>query len=217
MAILVSTAIEKARTIMKEITPAMGLEIMQEVHNELLNEHPLFMTTEDITLVAGTDEYDLNEQTIQLWHAEYLKSATDRKPLRMFDVPARDIENPNWRALGRNRPAMLAVWRNDTNNVVLLSPPPNESTSSGYPLVRLYVSRLSTLTAVSSLPTNLINDDVYVYGVCARYSARRVPEKYEFYRARFLEAVGRQVKSQMINLKAPPRKVYEGMPMVGRI
>ncbi len=215
--IAISTVITRAQRIFKDLQSATIVDYINEVHDELCRDIPQILDTEDITLTAGTQDYALNELTLQVYHAEYWTNASTRRPMNAFDVPGWNLQNPNWRAVGQNQPTYYAVWRNETDNILVLHPTPASSTVSSYPFVRLYVSRGEALDSGDNLPKNLGSADLYVFGVAMRYALDRVPAKYNFYKARYDEAFAREIRAKQINIKAPPKRVMDHLPRITRL
>ncbi len=217
--IAMSTVITRANRIFKDLQSATIVDYANEVHDDLCREVPQILTTEDITLVADQQEYALAELSMQVYHAEYWTSATYRVPLNAFDLTAWDLESPNWRAVAHSQPTYYSIWRNTTDNILVLHPKPATATDggTGYPKVRLYVSRGEALTSGSNLPKGLSSADLYVFGIAMRYAADRVPTKYAFYKKLYDEALSKEIRAKQINIKAPPKKVNNHMPRIGRI
>jgi len=215
--IAMSTVITRAQRIFKDLQSATIVDYANEVHDDLCRKVPQILATEDITLVAAQQEYTLLEASLQIYHAEYWTSATYRVPLNAFDVTAWDIQSPNWRAVPQGQPTFYAAWRNSTDNVLVLHPKPATATTGGYPMVRLYVSRGETLTSSGNLPKGISSADVYVFGIAMRYAADRVPSKFAFYEKRYEKALSAEIRAKQINIKAPPQKVNQHVPRIGRI
>lgn len=176
MAFLVQTVVTRLRRAYPDITEAVALELVNEVHQELCLDLPLIVTTEDITLTAGTREYALNENTLRVWAAEYVTSAADgaRTSLLETDLSLLYKISPNWRAGGRGTPTRFYISRSSTDYVVGIDPNPASSTSGGYPIVRLHVSRrASDLLIGDSFPKGILKLDLYLSGAAYKWCAER--------------------------------------------
>lgn len=171
MAFLVSDAVTRIRRIHSAITEDIALEYINVVNHALHLDLPVNVTTETINLVSGTQEYALNENTLRIFRADILTSATNRVPLQEYDYSMLNQTRPGWRSATTGMPGGFYTWRNATDNLVGLLPKPSTTTSGGYPVVALEVSRTpsATLTSGSSLPKSLQSLDLYVYGVVSRY------------------------------------------------
>lgn len=197
MSTLVMSVKDKVQRRFPDLTDTIALEYINAVHADILRQLPLVTATEDLTLVAGTQEYALNEETIRVVAAEYLTSGTNRRALEPTDYDYLNQEQRGWRGLSAGTPSHFYMWRSAGDNVVGLLPKPSTGTSGGYPIVRLHVTRVETLTGGDSLPKGLLTYDAYVYGTQMRFAMdhREYAGEVAGLRALYDEAMARERKA----------------------
>lgn len=171
MAITVASVLARIQRRFPDCSDAVATAYVNEVHQDLLRQLPIVTATEDISLVAGTQEYAYAEATIKIVSAEYFGSATDRHHMFPTDLDHLNNNEPGWRSRGRGRPTRYYLWRDSSGNGVIgFDPTPVSTTSGGYPLVRLYQTRVETLTGASNLPEGILSAELYVYGAQRRFA-----------------------------------------------
>lgn len=198
MAITVATVQSKlARRFSDFNVSATQLEYINIVHADVLRQLPFVTATEDLTLVAGTQEYAINEACLRIVAAEYLTSATDRRNLVETDYDYLNSEEPNWRRRGNGTPTRFYLWRSTGGDFVVgFDPKPSTATSGSYPTVRLHETRVETLTGASSLPKGLLSYDAYVYGAQMRFAMdhRQYADEVEQLAAFYEAAIAKERK-----------------------
>lgn len=152
---------------------------------------PIRMTSEDLTLVAGTGEYTTSDSLIaRVWTARYLRSSAtgDSYRLEHTDFTKLDLNDGDWRGADNAEPQMFYTTGSSAGALrVGLYPFPETSSAGGYPTVRLNVSKRAVLATGGSLPDMIQNDMLYVNGACWRYAEdHRKVEEANVYRQRFL-------------------------------
>lgn len=183
----VANVIASLRRRIPTITPDDALEYINRVHEDLSAMLPLRQDTEDVSLTDGTREYSLDEDIVQIWDAEYRTSATEGHQMKQTSVPDLVLDRAAWRLAVDGKPFEYYIWGNTTGKVVGFFPTPETTTTSGYPIVRLYVSRRNTLTLSDSLPQTILNKQVYVEGAAWYYCADFKPDMESFYDRRYQE------------------------------
>lgn len=169
MALTVASAITRCQRLLQSMSSTIALEYLQIIHDELLTEQPINITTEDISLVSGTREYAINTLDARIWSADLHLGASDIRPLIATSVPALNAKHRNWRQSSNSTPSTWYPWRNTAGNVVGFHPAPDQTTST-YPFVRLVVSRKTTLATDGNLPESLQSSDPYVFGACLKHA-----------------------------------------------
>ena len=209
MALTVASAITRMRRKFTDISSATALEYLNLVHREILHLIPLSVVTEAISLTAGTYSYAINENDARVWAADYfLESGGD--PYRLQGTSYEELNKTQtlWRTL-QSQPTRYAIFRNADDLVLLLNPVPDTTTSGGYPIVNMYVTRITDLTDVGDLPVALRNTDVYVFGALYRwaidmYDQKLVPMLKNLYD----EAIRKEIDAhQVFNVQAPPKTI----------
>lgn len=197
MAITVSTVQEKIQRRFPDCSDTVALEYINEVHQDLLRQLPLVTATEDISVTASTQEYAINESTIRICAAEWVTSATERSPLTVTDYDYLNSEERSWRSRSAGTPSRVYLWRSATDNVIGMDPKPDQTTSGGYPVVRLHVTRVATLTGGDSLPKSILTKDAYVYGAMLRFAMdnRTYADEIPMLKAMYDEAIAAERKA----------------------
>ena len=145
------------------------LRYLQKANDYLATKLPLSLTSEDITtIVAGTREYAVSALMKRLWSAEWVMSSADGDSydLKATSIPALNNSNPSWRRAPQGRPTRRYLSLSGDSVVIGLDPKPNLSTSGGYPLLRLYESRTTTLATDGNLPANILSAAAHVFYAC---------------------------------------------------
>lgn len=190
--VLVSSIITEFRYTFPDCDATLALTLFNRVHGDLLEMLPLKVTQEDITLTAADYEYSLNERTLKIWSADYLRSATDVKRLIEVDYERYNRETPNWRVSPQGEPSQYSIWRSGVTLGLYCYPVPQTTTSGGYPIIRLDVSRTEELLSSEYTPVGLGSADIYFTGMCKRYARIRKRDEYKFWSEQFTEELKRE-------------------------
>lgn len=169
MAVTVQSQIDRLKRFSTDITVAIALEYLQYANRELCFDLPLYLTEEDITLTANTQEYAVNADDLRVWTAHYWTSATASRPLEGVSLQGLERRFRGWRNTPASIPSRYAVHNVLTVPYILLYPKPNTTTTGGYPFVRLRVSRHVALTQAGNLPATLVDPNVYTYKAAELY------------------------------------------------
>lgn len=211
----INQVIQRLRRQLPDADDTTILDYINEVHDDLLSLVPLNRTEEDISLVANQTEYTLNPSTVRVWEAEYLRSATDRRPLKGEDITRLALAQPTWRNMPAGVPRRFFIDRDEDEQIVGILPKPNVTTSGGYPIVKLHVTRTETLTRTSNVPVG-ISGDVYVFGAMARFFTD--PNLAEYWNTRYMRQKESDVKKfKFMNVMAPPATAPGWLPRSGRV
>jgi len=145
--------------------------LMQEVHDDILARVPIVLAEENLTaLVVGTKTYAIDDSTLRVWVAYYIRSssAQDDKKLTFTTERWLDLNRGRWRTAANGEPTYAYMTVNSSGARMLgFYKSPDTATSGSYPQVRLYVSRKQTLT--TNLPTIIDEMDPYLHGIWWRY------------------------------------------------
>lgn len=199
-----------------DFTDALADEYMNQVHQDVLFQLPLITATEDISVTSGTQEYAYSESAIRLVAAEWVTSATDRKPLEAVEMDYLNQEERGWRKLGSGTPSRYYHWRSATAYVVGLLPKPNQTTAT-YPVLRLHQTRIETITSGDSLPKGLLTYDAYVYGALYRFALdnRANGEEVAMFKQLYEEAIAKERKVLEFRHPAKKRIAMHGLSFGG--
>lgn len=167
-------------------------EYANRVHRELLTHVPLRVTTRDIAFTTA-QEYALQDSEMRVWSVELYTSATSHTALLETSVEYLNSQERQWRSKpASNVTNRFYVWSNTTGRVIGLVPAPASAASGGYPLIRLYVSTADTLTLQSEIVAGLLNDDLYTYGMAARFAEDEHRDQADYWLAKYWEAIDRE-------------------------
>lgn len=170
MAVTVQSQIDRLIRSFTDITDAVALDYLQDANRELCFSLPIYLTEEDITLTADTQEYTINADDLRVWSGHYWESATFCKSLEGMTLRGLDLRHQGWRNTPASIPSKYVVFNKLTVPTLRLFPKPNRTTTGGYPFVRLRVSRYVALTQVGDLPGSLIAPDVYYLKAAEQYA-----------------------------------------------
>lgn len=190
MPVTVASVFTRVRRAFNDASDTVLLEYAQEVNDDIFTELDIKQDTEDISLAAGTIEYVLDEDIRKVLSAELRKSATDIRPLRAI---GKSQLKGAWRDGPRGDPGRFYTAGNSSGTrVVGFTPTPITTTSGGYPIVRLYVTRTSTLTALGNLPLGMRSSDVYVFGINRRLCADSKRDEEAYWHEKYLEQLAKE-------------------------
>lgn len=184
MATTFQTIIDDAQRTFQDMPDATALTLVRDIDRRVLQRIPLYKTTEDITLVAGTREYALNEATVRVWHADYLESSTaEPEGLIATQIEWLNQNVPGWRNTEEARPREYYTDYDLSDLKIGFNPIPETSSSGGYPTVRLYVSRIRLSAGLSdTVPKGLTSDEVYKTGLRWLWAQETRLEEAEYWR-----------------------------------
>lgn len=193
MATLVSAIATRVQRIFPDFSDTtLHAEYANKVHREVVFQVPLRVTTRDIAFTTA-QEYALQDTEVRIWSVELYTSATSHRPLTETSVEYLNIRQRGWRSRPTsNTTSMYYVWSNTTGRVIGLVPAPASAASGGYPLVRLYVSQADVLTTASNIPAGLLTDDLYTYGMAARYAEDEHRDQMDLWLGRYYDALERE-------------------------
>lgn len=174
----VTTTITNAQATYPDITSTNGIVYANRIHRDLLQSYPeMRMDTEDTNLTAGTYEYALDEDIWKVWSAVYLTAASTGTSLFNTTPVQLDNLNPDWRLESNVAPTKFYIASNTTGRVLGLFGKPPTTTTGGYPIVRMYVSRRGTTLSGSDLVYDWIpSSRVYSAGIAYYHALARYPE-----------------------------------------
>jgi hypothetical protein len=215
MAITVATVVNAIQAHFADISQAMCLSLLNDVHNDLLEDARLTPdTTVTINLTVGTQEYALPDTVLRVWESSYATSAGNSSTLKQISVDELDYLHRGWRTEPTGTPSMMY----ERGGMVGFYPCPDTTTAGGFPLVTLYVSQqTATLDISASLPATARTANAWTYEVCKRFAAMQHPDQFAMFaalakgeRERLIEYIyGRLARDKatvMVRIP-PPRRV----------
>lgn len=214
MASLFSAIIDDAQRTFPDMPDATALRLVQDIDNRVLQHIPLYKTTEDLTLVSGTREYEINDATVRVWHADYLESSTAQpEALRAVQIEWLNQNVSGWRNSETGTPREYYIDVQLAEVVVGFYPTPGTSTSGGYPTVRLYVSRTRTVAAGDSVPKGLRSEEVYRAGIRWLWCVETRSDQADYWRKVYDDHLNEEHRVWFERMAQAPRNV---VPMVPR-
>jgi len=155
-------------------TTALGF--FQDALRRVVMRIPIRNLVVYIPQVAQQAEYDLDEGVFQIHSAYYQQGVNSSYQLWEKSTDEKDVLDQDWRATA----AQGGPWQyyiqtraadaggGDTNlssaqNVIGFYPTPVTTTGATYPRVALYATGYKPLSGSMTVPSNLIDDNVFVY------------------------------------------------------
>lgn len=155
-----------------DVTSAEAIRLANMIHKRILARLGIRDTSIDISLTAGTREYDLAETAIQIRAAYYVRSATagDFQQLDETSTDKMDLLDTGWRnRTTQSQPRLYfvnsLVNSNTSKKRIGFDPIPDTTTSGGYPKVTLYITQHTDLVGADTLPTQVQDSQIYLDGM----------------------------------------------------
>jgi hypothetical protein len=218
MATTFQTIIDDAQRTFNDMPDATALTLVRDIDRRVLQHIPLYKATEDITLVAGTREYALNEATVRVWHAEYLEASnSDPEAMQAVQVEWLNQNVSGWRSTSRGRPREYYTDYNLSDLLIGFNPLPETSTSGGYPTVRCYVSRIRLAAQLTdTVPKGLTSDEVYKTGIRWLWAQETRLEEAEYWRGLYEKHLADEARHYADRLVQAPRSITPSWMPRGR-
>lgn len=137
---------------------------LNNAHTRILGTVPLSVETVSYSsLVDGTGEYTLDDTTLRVWSARYVRTSAEgnEKQLIPISVDELDVAKSNWRAEGDAEPDYFYI----RGQKIGFYPVPDDTTSGGYPKVDTEVTKYTTLTGASTMPAHAPTYEAWIYDV----------------------------------------------------
>lgn len=170
------------------------------IHNQLMRRLGIRETTTDISLTAGTREYDLAESNVSIKSASYIKTSSDNDfiVLERTSRDELDLTDDRWRTrVTRGTPLRFyissAADADSSEKKIGFDPIPDTTTSGGYPIVRLYHSAIATLSGSDVLPPDISSSQVYLDGMSYLHCKATRKKEVEYWRAQYRLSLDEEV------------------------
>jgi hypothetical protein len=186
MSSTVSQVILKFQRRFPECDTATALGFLLDAHRRILTRIQVRNDVQTIFPIAGVAEYPLSGQVFKI-HSAYLSMGPSWSvPLQERSTDELDVLRPDWRSgayVGTISDYYVSSQASgdSASPVVGLFPVPPTSSSGGYPAVVLYCTTYSDLVLSDTVPTNLLDDQVYLYRMnefWSRYTQDPVSAEY---------------------------------------
>lgn len=208
---LVSEVVSEMRRKYPACDPTRALELFNKVYREFATRSQIRNSTLSITLTASTAEYDLSSAVYMIHEAYYEESSnpSDWTPLKERSLDEYITKRWGWRQTqgSSSKPVEYYTTSAENSNTskarVGFWPVPDTSTSGTYPRVRLYVTTIIDLITSDTVPPQVVNTNLFVYGMYALWAADKVPADLAYNEAlatREMEKNVQHVKNLQVNL-----------------
>ncbi len=184
MAYALTSAFTRARLAFNDLPLAsttLGLQLANELLEELLADFKLVTATKYIVLDGIARDFTLDPNYKAVWNADYIMSA-NAAPIALYEtsVDQLDASYPGWRMPMKSMPTQYYV-ENTSAPMIGFDFIPSQATSpatvNGYPIVRIVVSEYTPMTDASNLPTSLKSPNVFIKGLIAKWAdAKEKPD-----------------------------------------
>lgn len=150
-----------------DVDSTTALRLLNEVDEMILAAIPMRRSYEDLALVAGTSEYDLDETLLRIWAVRLYTSATSFRTLTPTDIDTLQLDFPEWRGVGAGEVLRWYETASMTSGQIGLTPTPDQST--------IRISTASNATPIVVVTTTshglASGDPVLISGVSGNASA----------------------------------------------
>jgi len=199
----ITQVIASFRQVYPQCDTTRAQTFFETIHKRILAACKLRQKTEDITLTADQREYDLPSGAMRIFAAHYVTSSSDDDFHTLIETSEDDLDvrDPDWRRRtnsGDQEPEQYYITSaTDTDSakpkIGFLETPPT-STSGGYPKVVLSLTSLATLSGSETIPSNLLDEEVYVSGMAMLYAKRQDKENYQGWRQAFRDDLSETIE-----------------------
>ncbi len=181
MAFTVASVFTRARLAYNDLpleTTTIGLQLINELHEELVGELKLVTTTAYIVLDGTNRDFTLDPTYKAVWNADYLMSE-DAAPIALYEtsVEQLDASYPGWRFPQPSLPTQYYI-ENTSAPVIGFDFIPGTATSpattAGFPIVRIVPSLYTALTANGNIPASLRSPALYIKGLVAKWAETKM-------------------------------------------
>lgn len=195
MATTVASVIAKVKRYFSQVQDPVVLEALNNVHPQIEIDIDLSGTTESINLTANFREFAYSVLDIKIWQVRYVRSATTGDYINLTATSWDELHgtDPEWLRYTAGEPLQYYV-RHGNIGLDRLAP---TTTSGGYPVLQLDVSRTSPLTDIGNMP-EASTHMAWVWGACEELAAMYNDPRLNYYTEKRIEAM-RQLEELMQN------------------
>jgi hypothetical protein len=199
--ITIQDAINRALTRHPSISPTEAIQFATEVYRELIQAADVGRASVNVNVTDGVHNYLLPTSIYGVIDAEYRRSATETT--RLMQVPEDKLAEyiSTYRTLHeKGDPIYISAVQADNGTGIVtqfrLYPTPSVTTSGGFPIVTLHVTRQpSVITGSTPIPDRLANADVFVEGIWAKYARLYRDEDFPMLEQRYQKAMDDAITS----------------------
>ena len=160
--------------------------ILSDVIKEIYTRMQVRNKEVTLNVTDGTREYALDVDITSIQAVIYKPSSdeTGWVVLEATNLDKEDALNPYWRTdLSEDAPYKYyitsAVDTDTAKAMIGFIHIPDTTTSAGYPIVAIQCTHYAALTTSETMPSNLLNDHVLMYGMCYYFAIDRGLEDKE--------------------------------------
>ena len=174
MSYTVQNIVDQAMASYGTLSSANALIYAQDVWDEITFDLRVLQDDRDISLVAGTPEYSLTGLFIRrIYSATYYLNATQSWELRAVQKRSLDLSSPGFRVQANSDPSRFySETKEDGTGVMAvgLDPKPPTTTSGGYPILKIWAAKNSTLALATVLPDAIDSMQPILSGIRAKHA-----------------------------------------------
>lgn len=166
----VNTIVAKVQERFADASSTAVTDTINRVHRDVIGAIPeIARHKEEINLTAGNPTYGLPADTLEVAQVLYVTNANTAAKLSRTSEDRLIEEQRTWEFDSAATPTEFYIQGDNTNSAVsnlalYLHPKPPTTTSSGFPILRCYLTECKTLVGGDSLPEGLASYDVYLEG-----------------------------------------------------
>lgn len=170
-----------------ECDATTALNLVLDAHRQILSRIQIRNDTQYVTpLVAGTREYSLSGQVFKIHSAYYEQSSTSWIPMIERSTDELDVQRWGWRLPSyTGTPYEYYISSADVGDsaapTIGFVPIPDTSTSGTYPRVTIYCTTYTDLTGTDTIPSNVLDNKVYLYRMYADWAQTVMSSEAEYW------------------------------------
>ena len=198
MASSADTVIAKFRAKYPDCSTSDAQVILSDVIKEVYTRMQVRNKEITLNVTDGTREYALDVDITSIQTVIYKPSSDETGwiILEATNTDKLDALDPYWRtSLDEDDPTKYYITSTtDTDsakNVIGFIDIPDTTTSAGYPIVAIQSTHYAALTGSETMPSNLLNDHVLMYGMRYYYSLDRDEKMAEFWENKYEKEIAK--------------------------
>ena len=210
--------ITRARATFPDMSSARALGYAKTAHSRIMERLNIRHTSKTINITDGTKTYDLGAEVGRIYAVIYALSDTDARVLTFTSYDEKDLKDPEWRISTQEgdpeefliQSTITTPTRSDKAQITFI-PTPGTTTSGGYPIVTIYYSDKSEVTAdTMTLPVTLLDEELYVNAICMLYAKDSAKQHYEWHKNLYEEDVQRCLNAYKQQASNEPTEIAYG-------
>ena len=169
-------------------TEAYALDLFNQVHKEFASRSQLRNKWVYVNLTAGTSEYDMPDGVKMIHEAYYQRDSDPGSwfPLVMTSIDEFVEEYWGWMLTAQNQSMPTKLYTTSADDGtgakfrvgLWLCPDTTTDIVTGYPILGMRVTSVEDMASDDDIPTDILNQNVYIYGMAKLWSFMKQPEDY---------------------------------------